>query len=110
MQFCAFGAVACQIAHLISAEFPLCYVSCLSLLEPEESDDDITKVAMQANQGDGSGPSLLLWDSVTVFDEISAAKGALGRFPGREVLPLLKQFIGRGSTHPNPPVAVALGL
>jgi 2,3-bisphosphoglycerate-independent phosphoglycerate mutase len=32
-------------------------------------------------------------DSVARFDEVSAAGGALGRFPGREVMGLVKDFI-----------------
>jgi hypothetical protein len=37
-------------------------------------------------------PQAVLWDGVAAFDEISAARGALGRFPGSEVMPLLKRF------------------
>ncbi len=33
------------------------------------------------------------WDDVARFDEISAAAGALGRFPGQQVMPLVKAFI-----------------
>lgn len=32
-------------------------------------------------------------DAVTSFDEISAAAGALGRFPGQQVMPLVKGFM-----------------
>lgn len=32
-------------------------------------------------------------DSVMCFDEVSAARGALGRLPGREVMGLIKDFI-----------------
>lgn len=32
-------------------------------------------------------------DGVVSFDEVAAAQGALGRFPGREVMPLVKSFL-----------------
>jgi hypothetical protein len=35
-----------------------------------------------------------LGDRVATFDEISVAAGALGRFPGSQVMPLIRQFIG----------------
>jgi 2,3-bisphosphoglycerate-independent phosphoglycerate mutase len=33
-------------------------------------------------------------DAVRSFDEVSAARGSLGRFPGSEVMTLIKQFAG----------------
>ena len=33
-------------------------------------------------------------DAVRSFDELSAARGSLGRFPGSEVMTLIKQFVG----------------
>lgn len=50
---------------------------------------------MQAGYLDRSERAFVLWDTVEAFDEISAAAGGLGRFPGREVMPLLQQFTGR---------------
>jgi len=38
-------------------------------------------------------------DSVTRFDEVAAARGALGRFPGSEVMPLLCQVAGVALEH-----------
>lgn len=35
-----------------------------------------------------------LGDRVVAFDEISVAAGALGRFPGSQVMPLVRQFVG----------------
>ena len=35
-------------------------------------------------------------DAVGRFDEVAAARGALGRFPGSEVMPLLRQFVCTG--------------
>ncbi len=35
-----------------------------------------------------------LGDPVVAFDEISVAAGVLGRFPGSQVMPLIRQFIG----------------
>ena len=35
-----------------------------------------------------------LGDQVVAFDEISVAAGALGRFPGSQVMPLVRQFVG----------------
>lgn len=51
------------------------------------------------DDGGGAGgvvwpPRLVLGDAVAAFDELSAARGALGRFPGSEAMPLLKRFIG----------------
>lgn len=39
-------------------------------------------------------PQEVLGDGVCAFDELSAARGGLGRFPGSQVMPLLKQFVG----------------
>lgn len=39
-------------------------------------------------------PQVAMGDTVRVFDELSAGYGALGRFPGRSVMPLISQFIG----------------
>lgn len=36
-------------------------------------------------------------DAVASFDEISAAAGALGRFPGQQVMPLVKSFMSLGA-------------
>ena len=33
-------------------------------------------------------------DAVRSFDEVSAARGGLGRFPGSGVMTLIKQFAG----------------
>lgn len=43
--------------------------------------------ARASTQPDGGGPS-----SCCAFDEIAAARGCLGRFPGREVMELLSSF------------------
>ncbi len=32
-------------------------------------------------------------DSVREFDEVAAAQGALGRFPGSQVMPLIRSFL-----------------
>jgi hypothetical protein len=42
-----------------------------------------------------SWPQLALGDAVVAFDELSAAKGSLGRFTGAGIMPLVKQFTGR---------------
>ena len=42
-------------------------------------------------------PQQLLWDGVLSFDELSAARGCLGRFTGAGVMPLLRQFCGWGA-------------
>lgn len=39
-------------------------------------------------------PAAVLGDEVAVFNEIDAAAGALGRFPGSQVMPLIRQFTG----------------
>lgn len=33
-----------------------------------------------------------VWDPVACYDEVSAARGALGRFPGSELMPLLRRI------------------
>ena len=44
-------------------------------------------------QGEGGVPGCRVFgDGVDRFDEVSSARGALGRFPGSEVMPLLRQF------------------
>jgi hypothetical protein len=40
-------------------------------------------------------PQLVLGDGVVAFDELSAARGCLGRFTGAGIMPLVKQFTGR---------------
>jgi hypothetical protein len=40
-------------------------------------------------------PQLVVGDAVVAFDELSAAKGSLGRFTGAGIMPLVKQFTGR---------------
>lgn len=42
--------------------------------------------------GDGEAASVTAGDTCCSFDEISAARGGLGRFPGREVAQLLWGF------------------
>jgi hypothetical protein len=39
-------------------------------------------------------PQVVLGDGVCSFDELSVARGGLGRFPGSQVMPLIKQFVG----------------
>ena len=44
-------------------------------------------------QDEGGVPGYRVFgDGVARFDEVAAARGALGRFPGSEVMPLLRQF------------------
>lgn len=40
-------------------------------------------------------PQAVRGDPVRSFDEVSAVRGALGRFPGSQVMPLIKQYAGR---------------
>ncbi|KAF5840262.1 2,3-bisphosphoglycerate-independent phosphoglycerate mutase-domain-containing protein [Dunaliella salina] len=40
-------------------------------------------------------PQAVLGDPVRAFDELSAARGALGRFPGSQAMTVLKQMAGR---------------
>ena len=39
-------------------------------------------------------PAVVLGDGVSEFTEIAAAAGVLGRFPGSQVMPLVRQFVG----------------
>ncbi len=41
-------------------------------------------------------PRLVLGDGVRSFDELSASCGALGRFTGASIMPIIKQLCGRG--------------
>ena len=41
-----------------------------------------------------SSADRLCGDSIHVFNELSAGRGALGRFPGAGVMPLVCQFLG----------------
>lgn len=55
-----------------------------------------------ARQGAAAAPSAaaevaadrLCGDPVQVFSELAAGHGALGRFPGSGVMPLVRQFLG----------------
>ena len=38
------------------------------------------------------GVAVAVWDPVSCYDEVSAARGALGRFPGSELMPLLRRL------------------
>ena len=38
-------------------------------------------------------------DGVAAFDEMKAARGFLGRFPGSEVMTLIQRFSGRSPVH-----------
>eukprot|EP00775_Hariotina_reticulata_P006509 gene6509-6736_t len=40
-------------------------------------------------------PQMTVGDGVCAFDELSAARGGLGRFTGASIMPLLKEFAGR---------------
>lgn len=40
-------------------------------------------------------PQAVYGDSVRWFDETAAAEGSLGRFPSSELMPLIRQFLGR---------------
>jgi hypothetical protein len=42
----------------------------------------------------------VLWDGVVHFDELSAARGVLGRFPGSGLMPLIKQLLRQGPQGP----------
>jgi hypothetical protein len=58
------------------------------------------ELAKEAARRDGAGElnghaRQLFGDAVARFSETAAAAGALGRFPGSEVMRLLKQFVGR---------------
>lgn len=55
--------------------------------------DDRDPAFQWHSSGDRSKPAIHYGDAVTSFDEISAAKGSLGRFPGNQLLPLIQQLI-----------------
>ncbi|MEW5299605.1 MAG: hypothetical protein WDW38_004353 [Sanguina aurantia] len=48
-------------------------------------------------------PQAVLGDPVRSFDEVSAARGSLGRFPGSQIMPLVKHFIGQTQGPSNEP-------
>jgi 2,3-bisphosphoglycerate-independent phosphoglycerate mutase len=59
--------------------FSMCFVEDLESQEPCEEQQ----------------PTIVHWDTVSQFDEVSVAiHGALGRFPGLEVLPMIRKFAG----------------
>jgi hypothetical protein len=78
----------------------------LQQAKQQQSRRTAAAVAAAATAGDGSSvgsdvgqwpeavPQQLLWDGVSSFDELTAARGCLGRFTGAGVLPLLRQFCG----------------
>jgi pyruvate/2-oxoglutarate dehydrogenase complex dihydrolipoamide acyltransferase (E2) component len=68
-----------------------------------DADSSSRRAADAAADGSDTGvgswpeawPQLVLGDAVVAFDELSAAKGSLGRFTGAGIMPLVKQFTGR---------------
>jgi hypothetical protein len=58
---------------------------------------DLQQLLQQAQQQAQSSSSrcsgAACWDEVVAFDELSAARGSLGRFPGSQVMPLIKDFL-----------------
>ena len=50
----------------------------------------------QQQQWQRRGPAAVLGDGVAEFSEIAVAAGGLGRFPGSQVMPLIRQFVGLG--------------
>jgi len=55
--------------------------------------------AMEGDRGGSMQCRTGFGDSVTRFNEVAAARGALGRFPGSEVMPLLRQVAGVALEH-----------
>lgn len=107
----AAGAVAAVGADNAVARIPLPDVkkppSLDELLLQASQQDNRRAAAAAATAADGSSggssdlgpwqeavPQAVLWDAVSCFDELSAARGCLGRFTGAGVLPLLRQFCG----------------
>ena len=54
----------------------------------EGADCGFAKMESEENSG-----TMHYGDGVVFFDEISAAKGALGRFPGQQLLPLIQRLM-----------------
>lgn len=52
------------------------------------------QVAQQGAAAPGVSPDRLSGDHVQVFSELAAGHGALGRFPGPGVMPLVCEFLG----------------
>ena len=48
---------------------------------------------MTAQQHNHNQPVRLFGDQVQLYDEVSAAKGVLGRFSGSQLMPLIQQLI-----------------
>ena len=55
------------------------------------ADDPLTPLTAQ--QQIHHQPARLFGDVVQFYDEVSAAKGVLGRFSGSQLMPLIQQFI-----------------
>jgi hypothetical protein len=84
------------------AALPGCHPGQRIPLPDVKQPPDLQQLLQQAQQqqsGDsssssiGAGASGVCWDGVVVFDELVAARGSLGRFPGSEVMRLIKEFL-----------------
>ncbi len=63
--------------------------------DPGES---VAELLSKANGVEGTAAperTVQLGDTVGSFDEVAAAHGALGRFPGSQVMPLIRDFISK---------------
>lgn len=65
------------------------------IAHPEDGGvEGLRRAAARAAQA-RSGDVATVWDVVVRYDEVSAAGGALGRFPGSELMPLLRRVCGK---------------
>ena len=63
-----------------------------AVIKASGSNHPATMAFLWSNLSSLNKRNVVFGDRVAAFDEISAAKGALGRFCGSQLMPLLHQF------------------
>lgn len=64
------------------------------LLQAQPSGPQQAEGKQQQHEQQPRQPAVVLGDGVQEFSEIAVAAGALGRFPGSGIMPLIRQFVG----------------
>ncbi|KAJ9529593.1 hypothetical protein QJQ45_013881, partial [Haematococcus lacustris] len=102
-----------HLAHVVEALGGSDYVEALPLepipLPDVEQPPSTAKLCRQVGRGvlPYARVQVVRGDPVRCFDELSAARGGLGRFPGSEVMPLVKAFLDAGEGTCSNPYRIA---
>lgn len=84
-----------DVAHVVECvgDAMLRDVDMGAIAHPEDAGVEGLVRARQRHGQRQGGAAATVWDPVAQYDEVAAARGALGRFPGSELLPLLRRCI-----------------